>query len=141
MARTRAIGQAGWWHTGFTAIVSLIYFYPVLYIIRTAFMTRQDALEVGKFIFKPTIENFFSVFMRATIEGRETVDTGFTLYFFNSLFIGGSSVLLALIIGTAAAYGFSRFPLRGNDTYLFMILTTRMLPPIVVIIPIFVIFS
>ena len=47
---------------------------------------------------------------------------------------------LALIIGTAAAYGFSRFPLKGNDTYLFIILTTRMLPPIIAIIPIFVLF-
>ena len=45
-----------------------------------------------------------------------------------------------LILGTLAAYGFSRYPLRGNDTYLFVILTTRMLPPIVVIIPIFLMF-
>ena len=50
------------------------------------------------------------------------------------------SVLLALLIGTLAAYGFSRHPLRGNDTYLFIILTTRMLPPIIVIVPIFLIF-
>jgi len=49
-------------------------------------------------------------------------------------------VLLALIIGTLAAYAFSRHPLKGNDTYLFIILTTRMLPPIVVIIPIFLMF-
>jgi multiple sugar transport system permease protein len=49
-------------------------------------------------------------------------------------------VLLALIIGTLASYGFSRYPLRGNDTYLFIILTTRMLPPIVVIIPIVLLF-
>jgi ABC-type glycerol-3-phosphate transport system permease component len=51
-----------------------------------------------------------------------------------------SSVGLALIVGTLAAYAFSRFPLRGNDTYLFIILTTRMMPPIVVIIPIFLMF-
>ncbi len=80
------------------------------------------------------------MFVRAAIEGGGGEATGFGLYFFNSLFIGGTSVLLALIIGTAAAYGFSRFPLRGNDTYLFMILTTRMLPPIIAIIPIFVLF-
>ena len=49
-------------------------------------------------------------------------------------------MLLALVIGTLAAYGFSRYPLKGNDTYLFIILTTRMLPAIVVIIPIFLMF-
>jgi multiple sugar transport system permease protein len=50
-------------------------------------------------------------------------------------------VLIALVVGTLAAYGFSRFPLRGNDTYLFIILTTRMMPAIVVIIPIFLMFQ
>ena len=48
--------------------------------------------------------------------------------------------LLALVIGTLAAYGFSRYPLKGNDTYLFIILTTRMLPAIVVIIPVILMF-
>ena len=141
MARRQEIGKAGWGHTAGAAVISLIYFYPVLYIILTAFKTRQDALDVGKILFTPTMQNFASVFSRASIQGTETIDTGFSLYFFNSLFIGGSSVLLALIIGTAAAYGFSRFPLRGNETYLFMILTTRMMPPIIAIIPIFVIFA
>lgn len=141
MARARAIGTAGWRQTAVAAVVSLIYFFPVLYIILTSFKTRQDALDVGKFAFTPTLDNFRSVFFRAAIEGGGGTDTGFGLYFFNSLFIGGSSVLLALAIGTAAAYGFSRFPLRGNDTYLFMILTTRMMPPIIAIVPIFVIFA
>jgi multiple sugar transport system permease protein len=49
-------------------------------------------------------------------------------------------VLLALVIGTLAAYGFSRKTHKGNDTYLFIILTTRMLPAIVVIIPIILMF-
>jgi hypothetical protein len=80
------------------------------------------------------------VFSRAAIGGQEAFSTGFDLFFFNSIFIAGTSVLLALIIGTLASYGFSRYPLRGNDTYLFIILTTRMLPPIVVIIPIFLMF-
>jgi multiple sugar transport system permease protein len=137
----RAIGHAGWGRTLAAAVVSLLYFFPVLFIILTAFKTRQDALTIPiKFIFTPTLDNFRSVFVRVAIEGSAGFDTGFGLYFFNSLFIGGTSVILALLIGTAAAYGFSRFPLRGNDTYLFMILTTRMLPPIIAIIPIFVIF-
>jgi multiple sugar transport system permease protein len=140
-AEFRAIGQAGWRRTFFAAIVSLIYFFPVLFIIMTAFKTRPDALAIPiKFIFTPTLENFQAVFVRAATAGTGSFDTGFGLFFFNSLFISGVSVLLALVIGTAAAYGFSRFPLRGNDTYLFIILTTRMMPPIVAIIPIFVIF-
>jgi multiple sugar transport system permease protein len=137
----RAIGTAGWGHTVIAAVISLLYFFPVLYIIMTAFKTRPDALAIPiKFIFTPTLDNFYSVFVRAAIQGGGGTETGFGLYFLNSIFIGGTSVMLAVIIGTAAAYGFSRFPLRGNDTYLFIILTTRMLPPIIAIIPIFVLF-
>ncbi len=140
-SRPREIGKAGWGWTAFTSVVSLIYFFPVLWIILTAFKTRSDALAVPpKFFFTPTLQNFTNVFFRESITAQAAQATEFPLYFFNSIFIAGTSVFLALILGTLAAYGFSRYPLRGNDTYLFVILTTRMLPPIVVIIPIFLMF-
>lgn len=135
------VGEAGWGRTAFTTVISLIYFFPVLWIILTAFKTHNDALAVPpKWFFTPTLENFIAVFNRAYIKGQAAVDTGFDVFFFNSIFIAGASVAAALVIGTLAAYGFSRKPLKGNDTYLFIILTTRMLPPIVVIIPIFLMF-
>src|SRR5215469_11612992 len=118
LRRSHGVGQAGWGWTLVAAIVSVIYFFPVLWIILTAFKSYGDALAVPpKFIFTPTLDNFVAVF---------------SLYFFNSIFISGTSVMLALIIGTLAAFGFSRYPLKGNDIYLFDILTTRMLPAIVV---------
>ena len=135
------IGEAGWGRTLLAAVVSIIYFFPVLWIILTAFKTYDDVLAVpAKFIFTPTLENFAQVFSRAYSVGGQAQDTGFTLYFFNSIFIAIVSIVLALVIGTLAAYGFSRYPLKGNDTYLFIILSTRMLPAIVVIIPIFIMF-
>jgi len=142
MAKRRMeIGKAGWKRMLFSLVVSLIYFFPVLWIIMTAFKTHNDALAIPpKFFFTPTLENFSNVFSRAYQRGGEPVDTHFDLFFFNSIFIAGTSVILALILGTMAAYGFSRWPLKGNATYLFIILTTRMLPPIIVIIPIFLMF-
>jgi len=141
LRRSHGIGEAGWGRTLLATIISLIYFFPVLWIILTAFKTYADALAVPpKFIFRPTVENFISVFSRAYTSGGAAQDTGFGLYFFNSIFISGTSVILALIIGTLAAFGFSRYPLKGNDIYLFVILTTRMTPAIVVIIPIFLMF-
>lgn len=135
------VGNAGWGRTLFAGVISFIYFFPVFWIILTAFKSHNDALAIPpKFIFTPTLENFVAVFSRAYSAGAVAQDTGFALYFFNSVFIAGTSVLLALAIGTLAAFGFSRYPLRGNDTYLFIILTTRMLPAIVVIIPIFLMF-
>jgi multiple sugar transport system permease protein len=142
MARKyREIGKAGWGYTAITAIISFIYFSPVFWIILTAFKTRKDALAVPpKLFFTPTLDNFASVFYRASITTGSSQATDMGLYFFNSIFIAFTSVGLAIIVGTLAAYAFSRFPLRGNDTYLFIILTTRMMPPIVVIIPIFLMF-
>ncbi|MEO9824800.1 MAG: carbohydrate ABC transporter permease [Paracoccaceae bacterium] len=142
MARKyREIGKAGWGYTALTTFVGMIYFAPVLWIILTAFKTRTDALAIPpKLFFTPTLDNFRSVFYRQSVTSDTSQATDMALYFFNSIFIAGTSVGLALIVGTLAAYAFSRYPLRGNDTYLFIILTTRMMPPIVVIIPIFLMF-
>jgi len=138
--KKRALREAGWGYTAICTVIGLIYFSPVLWMILTAFKSRQDALATPpKLFFTPTVDNFVRVFYRLTTDG-EQLSTGMGLYFFNSIFVAGAGVLLATIIGTLAAYGFSRYPLRGNDTYLFIILTTRMLPPIVVIVPIFLMF-
>ena len=140
-AARRPIGHAGWGWSLVMLVISLVYFFPVLWIILTAFKTYNDTLAVPpKWLFPPTLENFVQVFFRSYTAGAEAQGTGFDLYFFNSIFISGTSVVIAVVIGTLAAYGFSRFPLKGNDTYLFVILSTRMMPAIVVIIPIFQMF-
>jgi len=141
MAIRRDVGKAGWGQSAFALAVGIVYFFPVLWIILTAFKTRPDALATPpKLFFTPTLDNFRAVFFRQSSTGGEGQATDFALYFFNSIFVAGTAVLLAVIIGTLAAYAFSRHPLRGNDTYLFIILTTRMMPPIIVIIPIFLMF-
>ena len=137
--RRYQVGAGGWGLTAFCTLIGGIYFLPVLWIILTAFKSTRDALT-PTVSFTPTFDNFIQIFRRAYHQGGDVVDTQFGLYFFNSIFIAAASVGLALILGTVAAYAFSRWPLRGNDTYLFVILATRMLPPIIVIIPIFVMF-
>lgn len=139
--KSRGLREAGWGWTAFAGGVGFVYFLPVFWIMLTAFKTHQDALATPpKLFFTPTLDNFISVFRRVSAQGQQALDTGFELYFFNSIFVAATGVGLALLVGTLAAYGFSRYPLKGNDTYLFVILTTRMLPPIVVIIPIFLMF-
>ncbi|CAN5389633.1 carbohydrate ABC transporter permease [soil metagenome] len=154
LRRASGVGEAGWGRTVFAAVISLIYFLPVLLIVITSFKVQTEALSVPpkffpttlfglipeSWVFEPTLENYASVFSRAMVTGGAAESTGFDRYFFNSMFIASTSVLLALVIGTIAAYGFSRYPLKGNDTYLFIILTTRMLPAIVVIIPVILMF-
>jgi multiple sugar transport system permease protein len=152
--RSAGVAEAGWGRTLGVALISLVYFLPVLFIIFTAIKPQELALSVpptlsptslfglipDQFVFNPTLDNFGSVFSRVMTADSPPEPTGFDLYFFNSIVIASTSVLLALILGTLAAYGFSRYPLKGNDTYLFIILTTRMLPAIVVIIPVILMF-
>ena len=137
--RRRVIGRAGWGRTALCAIVGFVYFLPVLWIVLTAFKSPRDILS-STLAFTPTLDNFANIFARVHYQGGALIETGFELYFVNSIVVSGASVGLALILGTAAAYGFSRWPLKGNDTYLLVVLTARMLPPIVLIIPLFVIF-
>ena len=60
--KERGLREAGWGWTVFAGSVGFIYFFPVLWIILTAFKTRADALATPpKFIFTPTLDNFVSV--------------------------------------------------------------------------------
>ncbi len=58
----------------------------------------------------------------------------------NSIVISVVSTFLSVAMGTLTAYGFSRFRVKGENDWLFFILSTRMLPPIVVIIPLFLMY-
>ena len=60
--------------------------------------------------------------------------------FFNSLVIAFGSTFCAVVLGVLAAYGFSRFRVPLKDDLLFFILSTRMMPPIAVAIPIYLMY-
>jgi multiple sugar transport system permease protein len=60
--------------------------------------------------------------------------------YLNSVIVCLFTVLITITLGTLSAYGFSRFKVKGKDDLMFFILSTRMLPPVVVAIPIFLMF-
>ena len=66
--------------------------------------------------------------------------SGYPSRFMNSLIVAITSTVLAVSMGTITAYGFSRFKVAGEDDWLFFILSTRMLPPVVVAIPMFLMY-
>ncbi len=80
----------------------------------------------------------------ATIGVCIALANGGSKYFYqllNSIIIGVGSTVLAVGLGTLSAYAFSRFKIAGKDDLLFFILSTRMLPPVVVVIPIFLMYN
>ncbi|RUY67450.1 carbohydrate ABC transporter permease [Mesorhizobium sp. M7A.F.Ca.CA.001.05.1.1] len=66
--------------------------------------------------------------------------SGYPSRFLNSLIIAITSTVLAVGMGTFTAYGFSRFKVKGEADLLVFILSTRMLPAVVVAIPMFLMY-
>ena len=64
----------------------------------------------------------------------------FLSYLWNSFLIGAVSTLAAVGLATACAYGFSRFRIAGAQDWLFFILSTRFLPPLSVVVPVFLMY-
>lgn len=140
---------------------------PVFWMGLTSFKSRADAIAVPPKVvnFTPTLEGFMNLLTdRSVLNARrlelmkERTDltwydeialangqqiTGASDYvgrLRNSVIIAGTSTILAVILGLLAAYSFSRFKVPGESDWLFFILSTRMLPPVVVTIPIFLMY-
>lgn len=122
------------------AIVTLIligYFdLPIVIMVITAFKQRADVFTFPpKWIFTPTLSNFINI-----ITGTTTLAEGPTAIR-NSILFVTSSTVFALLIGSLAAYGFSRFKFFGKDDLLFFILSQRFMPAIVIALPMYVLFG
>lgn len=152
------------WIAGILVIgYALITLLPLIWIVATGFKSSSDAIAYPpKIVFGPTVEGYVNLFTTQTrligestepAEGlpwyeklvRERGNTivgpsRFSERFFNSVIIGFGSTFFAIVLGTAAAYAFSRFKVPLKEDLLFFILSTRMMPPIAVAIPIFLMF-
>lgn len=62
-------------------------------------------------------------------------------WFLNSVFVTLGSVAIALVISTLAGYSLSRFRTRGQQAAGFVLLASKMLPPTLIVIPFFIMFS
>jgi multiple sugar transport system permease protein len=133
------------------AIVSMI---PLFWIIATSFKTPPDSIAYPpKILFEPSIEGYCNLFATRTRQTPDYINalprkrnmviagpSNFVPRFVNSLIIAFGSTFCAVFLGTLAAYGFSRFKVPLADDLLFFILSTRMMPPIAVAIPIYLMY-
>jgi multiple sugar transport system permease protein len=143
------------------AIVTLV---PLVWIFLTGFKTPPDAIAYPpKVMFSPSLEGYVNLFTTRTrqtpdymaslpppetwydelVRKRNMVIAGpsrFAERYVNSLIVGFGSTFLAVFLGTLAAYGFSRFKVPLKDDLLFFVLSTRMMPPIAVAIPIYLMY-
>jgi multiple sugar transport system permease protein len=119
------------------AVLAVAMLFPVLWMLETSIKENRDVYSVpAKFFgFKMTLSHYKDVFF-APGGGRSDLSVAFL----NSVVVAGGSTALATLFGVPAAWAYSRFDLRAKKDQLFFILSTRFMPPVVVVIPVFLMY-
>lgn len=116
------------------ALIAIILFFvvfPLFWIVSTSLKTPVETFRVPPTIIpqEPTIVNYIYLW---TLRN-------FDVYFKNSLIIAVSTTLLCLIIANLAAYGFSRYKMKGGSSLLMVLLVSQMIPSVLFVIPYFIV--
>ena len=115
-----------------TLALAFIMFFPILWMFLTSFKTEADAFAYPPaIIFQPTLEHY-------------EIALGASRYFdflLNTILITAYSTLAALLLGVPAAYSLAYYPTKRTNYALMWIMSTRMLPAVGVIVPLYVIFK
>ncbi len=118
----------------YAALIALtvVFLFPLVWIIGLSLKTRLQIFAMPPvLIWWPTLQNY-----AATLGNGD-----FMIAFWNSLVVATGAVVLSLCVGVPAAYAIARFPFRGRSLLFFGLLAMRMLPPIAVLVPMYILFS
>lgn len=125
-ARRRATG----WHFIGLVIVFLTSVFPFYWMVTTSLKSQADALAVPPvWVFTPTLSHY--------IDALFEHDVAHSLL--NSLIVASSATFLSLLLGTPAAYALARFEFRGKEDLWFWFISNRMVSPVVLAVPFFLI--
>ena len=113
-------------------VVAFVIFFPILWMILTSFKTELEAFSTPpKFLFfEWTTENYTLV--------QERSD--YVRYAMNSVILAGGATLLGLIIAIPAAWAMAFFPTKRTKDVLLWMLSTKMMPAVGVLVPIYLLF-
>ena len=118
-------------YAALTALV-VAFLFPLVWIVGLSLKTRMQVFASPPlFLWWPTFENYAATLARAD----------FLRAFVNSLLVSAGAVSLSLLVGVPAAYALARFSFMGRNALFFALLAMRMLPPIAVLVPMYVLFS
>lgn len=110
------------------ALALIAFLGPIVLIVVTSFKTRVEALGSPFALFRPTLDNYSHIF----------AEYSFAHYAKNSLVASVASTLVALALGSLAAYALARYRFRGRGGLAYWILSLRMAPAIASVIPLFI---
>jgi len=120
------------------ALFAIVMLFPVVWMLETSLKEGRDIYAVpAKVIgFDVTFQHYKDVFVQRGGSGASDLAISFK----NSVLVAGISTILATLLGVPAAWAYSRFTLKAKKDQLFFILSTRFMPPVVVVIPIFLMY-
>lgn len=113
----------------FLGVILVVTTFPIYYMFTTSFKIPIQTYEPSIWIFKPTLENYRSLFDHYRVLKN----------LLNSTIITVASVVISLIIGSLAAYGLAKYEFRFKETIAGWMLSIRFLPAMVGVIPLFLI--
>ncbi len=111
-------------------IIALALFFPIFWMTITAFKTERDAYSMS-LIFTPTFDSFREVFARSD----------YFMFARNSILISVGVTVLCLLLAVPAAYTMAFFPTRRTQQVLLWMLSTKMMPSVGVLVPIYLIWK
>ncbi|MFV0359587.1 carbohydrate ABC transporter permease [Tropicimonas sp.] len=120
------------WTTLLAWTVGFLIFFPILWIFILSFKTEGDAIKTPLQVLSApwTLESY------ATVQER----SNYFLHFWNSVVLSVGSTLIGLAIAIPAAWAMAFVPAKRTKDVLMWMLSTKMLPPVGVLIPIYLIF-
>ena len=112
--------------------IGILIFFPILWTFLTSFKTEADAIASppSLFFFDWTFENYFEVQQRSD----------YFKHFGNSVVIAFGSTLLGLLIAIPAAWAMAFAPTPKTKDVLMWMLSTKMMPPVGVLVPMYLLF-
>jgi sorbitol/mannitol transport system permease protein len=129
----RAVSPARKWLTTVLAwAVGFVIFFPILWMALASFKTELEAFAIPpSFVFFHwTLENY------AAVQSR----SDYVHHAINSIIIAGGSTLIALLIAIPAAWSMAFAPTRRTRDVLLWMLSTKMMPPVGVLVPIYLLY-
>ncbi|MDT9632888.1 carbohydrate ABC transporter permease [Pseudomonas sp. JV449] len=109
-------------------VTALLLFFPIFWMVLTSFKTEIDAFATPpQFIFMPTLENYLHI--------QERSD--YFHFAWNSVLISFSATALCMLIAVPAAYSMAFYETKRTKQTLLWMLSTKMLPPVGVLMPIY----
>ena len=112
-------------------LLALLMFFPVLWMLLASFKTELEAVSTPPlFIFTPTSENYGAVFSR--------ID--YFQHAMNSVLVSFTATFLALLMAIPCAWTMAFHPTRRTRGVLLWMLSTKMLPPVGVLVPVYLLF-